>query len=524
MLEGYFVRTLGMHRVYNSAFMHMLRDEKNADYHAVIRETVDFDPQILKRYVNFMNNPDERTAIDQFGDGDKYFGVATMLATLPGLPMLGHGQVEGFGEKYGMEFRRATLAEQPNPRLVARHEREIFPLLRQRWRFADAEAFRLHAFETTGGDDQNVFAYSNGWGDGCSLVVYHNRYGDTRGFVSGAGERLGVADEGSRWLILRDHRSGLEFLRNAHDLHARGLELTLNAYECHVFLSFEEVADSPEGEWSRLAWRIGLAGVPDLRAELADQRLQPLVEAAGRYLDSDALRRLAGSALTRDESRASEMAVGLVSDLQERLSDLRAVLDLDAAAARETDPQARLDDLVTRVIHAVRAGRAGTGSPDLARHMGTSRRRWSSLAAWVLVDAALRMNSETLHEPARAVDAWGLGRASVAAARGLGLDPADAEEAAVLVRAMVSLDTLPPDGRVVPSEWLRDPTFRAASGWNAYEGEHYVRAEAFAALTEALAERDAILGSTTAFTTAAQLRAAVRAAGYRVGVSATTPK
>ena len=28
LLEGYFVRTLGMHRVYNSAFMHMLRDEE----------------------------------------------------------------------------------------------------------------------------------------------------------------------------------------------------------------------------------------------------------------------------------------------------------------------------------------------------------------------------------------------------------------------------------------------------------------------------------------------------------------
>ena len=32
MMEGYFVRTLGMHRVYNSAFMHMLRDEDNAKY------------------------------------------------------------------------------------------------------------------------------------------------------------------------------------------------------------------------------------------------------------------------------------------------------------------------------------------------------------------------------------------------------------------------------------------------------------------------------------------------------------
>ena len=64
LLEGYFVRTLGMHRVYNSAFMHMLRDEDNAGYRKVIRDTVEFDPEILKRYVNFMTQP-------RRGDGDR---------------------------------------------------------------------------------------------------------------------------------------------------------------------------------------------------------------------------------------------------------------------------------------------------------------------------------------------------------------------------------------------------------------------------------------------------------------------
>ncbi|HKD77253.1 MAG TPA: alpha-amylase family glycosyl hydrolase, partial [Ktedonobacterales bacterium] len=87
LLEGYFVRTLGMHRVYNSAFMNMLRDEENAKYRSYLKKTIEFDPDIMKRYVNFMSNPDERTAIDQFGTGDKCFGVATLLATLPGLPM-----------------------------------------------------------------------------------------------------------------------------------------------------------------------------------------------------------------------------------------------------------------------------------------------------------------------------------------------------------------------------------------------------------------------------------------------------
>ena len=89
LMEGYFVRTLGMHRVYNSAFMHMLRDEDNAGYRRVMKDTLEFDPEILKRYVNFMTNPDEKTAVEQFGKGDKYFGVATVMATLPGLPMFG---------------------------------------------------------------------------------------------------------------------------------------------------------------------------------------------------------------------------------------------------------------------------------------------------------------------------------------------------------------------------------------------------------------------------------------------------
>ena len=44
LMEGYFVRTLGMHRVYNSAFMNMMRDEDNAKYRSVIKNTIEFDP------------------------------------------------------------------------------------------------------------------------------------------------------------------------------------------------------------------------------------------------------------------------------------------------------------------------------------------------------------------------------------------------------------------------------------------------------------------------------------------------
>lgn len=37
LMEGYFVRTLGMHRVYNSAFMHMFMKEENEKYKLLIK-------------------------------------------------------------------------------------------------------------------------------------------------------------------------------------------------------------------------------------------------------------------------------------------------------------------------------------------------------------------------------------------------------------------------------------------------------------------------------------------------------
>ena len=165
LMEGYFVRTLGMHRVYNSAFMNLLRNEDNDKYRTVMKNTLEFDPEILKRFVNFMNNPDERTAVDQFGKGDKYFGICTLMATLPGLPMFGHGQVEGFTEKYGMEFRRAYWEEQVDQNLVERHIREIFPLLHRRALFAGVEHFLLFDFFSPEGFvNEDVYAYANGLG------------------------------------------------------------------------------------------------------------------------------------------------------------------------------------------------------------------------------------------------------------------------------------------------------------------------------------------------------------------------
>lgn len=281
LMEGYFVRTLGMHRVYNSAFMHMLRDEDNARYRQVMKNVLEFDPQVLRRFVNFMNNPDEKTAIEQFGDGDKYFGVCTLMCTLPGLPMFGHGQIEGYREKYGMEFRKPKWDEQINDGLVRGHEWRIFPLLHRRRVFAGVEDFLLYDFYTPQGYvNEDVFAYSNRLGEERGLVVYHNKYAQTSGWVKTSvscmdketgnlvqkslGEGLALPREGHA--IFTDYVTRLEYIRPCRELWEKGLFVILDAYRCHVFLDWRFVKDA-EGQWAEVCEALNGAGAPSIQAK-----------------------------------------------------------------------------------------------------------------------------------------------------------------------------------------------------------------------------------------------------------------
>ncbi|MFI5371492.1 MAG: alpha-amylase family glycosyl hydrolase [Candidatus Eisenbacteria bacterium] len=371
LMEGFFVRTLGMHRVYNSAFMNMLRDELNADYRSVIKNTLEFDPEILKRYVNFMNNPDERTAVDQFGSGDKYFGVCVVMATLPGLPMFGHGQIEGFTERYGMEFRRASRVEEPDRELVARHEREVFPLLHRRRWFAEAREFRLYDFFTdTGAVNEDVFAYSNRHGAERSLVLYHNRYADTAGWVRWScavavkgedgltrtlrrdtiGDALGLPDDPACWVRFRDHLTGLEYLRHAPEIRERGMWARLDAYRCHVFVEFQVVRDGPGHPWGRLAHALGGRGTRDLDHELHELALEPVLTPWRALLDPEVVRGLAARGAATASRRRPRRAVA---------APVAAARTPDAAAVHTR----AIVELASRYETLARVVREWTGLP-----------------------------------------------------------------------------------------------------------------------------------------------------------------
>ncbi|MDP3149202.1 MAG: alpha-amylase family glycosyl hydrolase [Ignavibacteria bacterium] len=296
LMEGYFVRSLGMHRVYNSAFMHMFMKEENDKYRDLITNTLEFNPEILKRYVNFMSNPDEETAVNQFGKGDKYFGVAVMMITLPGLPMFAHGQVEGYTEKYGMEYYKAYYNEFVDESLVKRHEEELFPLMQKRYLFSQVSNFEFYDFiDESGNLNENVFAFSNMSGNERTIVLYNNSYEQAKGkiyFSTGkvfsendthlikksVTEALNLNIDGDVFYILNDHKTKLEFLRNGKELAEEGMCVFLNGYQYHVFLGFAEVKDIT-GEYYDLHKSLNGKGVGSIKQSLKELKLSPLHDA-----------------------------------------------------------------------------------------------------------------------------------------------------------------------------------------------------------------------------------------------------
>ena len=482
LMEGYFVRTLGMHRVYNSAFMNMLRDEKNAEYRLVIKNTLEFDPEILKRYVNFMNNPDERTAVDQFGKEDKYFGICTVMATLPGLPMFGHGQVEGFTEKYGMEYRRAYWDEKPDEDLLERHRQQIFPLLKKRYLFSQVQDFLLYDFYTPEGNvNEDVFAYSNKAGSERGLVVYHNKYATAKGWIrtsaaysikkdSGEhmliqkrlGEGLGLTDNGSVYCIFRDPINKLEYIRNSKEMHEKGLYIELEAYQCQVFMAFREVQDNEWHQYANLASYLNGRGVPSIDDAIKEIFLQPIHQAYRELVNPGYFRWVisnrSGTDLVLDHrTLLPENIIALLNETQDKsiclLDEIKSITSATGDAITTSDlskqrlfaslylpafsdrfplPRSRKYQQAMKYLHA--------GNLKTSPWKNGDSYTWGVTLGWIVTSALGKMVTEAGYEEVSRswIDEWMLNKILVSTFNNLGLDDRSNWRAVTLIKLLTS--------------------------------------------------------------------------------------
>ena len=453
LLEGYFVRTLGMHRVYNSAFMNMLKDEENSKYRSVMKNTLEFDPEVLKRFVNFMSNPDEETALFQFGKGDKYFGVCTMMVTMPGLPMFGHGQIEGFAEKYGMEYRYAKWDEQPDWDFMRRHEREIFPLMKRRHLFADVRNFLLYDFFAPEGYvNEDVFAYSNATGDERALVIYHNKYASARGWVRTSaaysvragegenrklvqktlGEGLGLTADDSYFTVFRDHVSGLEYIRSSRELCEKGLYVELGAYKYHVFMDFREVCDNEWQQYAQIANYLNGRGVPGIEDVYKEILLQPLQHAFREVVNPNLFRRLDDARGFHADAKPDQ---AIIEETEQKMVNL--LLEAKKFSGGSGEDRSIARELRQKLEVILRLPLISSQLPWFDAKEVTKEKFWT-LLGWLFVHALGKVvGQKDFAEISRSwIDEWRLGKTIVGVLGELGLDETASWRSITLIKLL----------------------------------------------------------------------------------------
>ena len=529
LMEGYFVRTLGMHRVYNSAFMHMMKNEENAKYRDLISNTLEFEPEILKRYVNFMSNPDEETAIRQFGAGDKYFGVCIMMATLPGLPMFAHGQIEGYTEKYGMEYQRAYYNETPDQNLVDRHRREVFPLLKKRQLFSEVEHFHLYDFmDHAGHVNEEVFAFSNRSRDEAALVLFNNKYERAEGRVrescpklnksqgarqavtSSLGSALGLRDAENVYYVFREEIGGLEYIRSGGEIYRDGFHWALNGFEYRVFTGFQPASHDP-GLMEKLHARLGGRGTSALDREIGELKLKDTLDAfSGIFvkttLDDDAISSFTDAFRRFAAQAAADLSALEPDDLPEQgTGNFPLQVDADMAVR-----------MFQADLHAVRKSLIfippepeNPQEPGLQEILAISPQESDGERMTILVASlAIRAFEQALsvqHASANMIDAFGLhwplqqilgrsGKGEAAVARYImlvrilvryggavyGHDPATdmvRQENGKHVPGKADPDDSDRDGLV--RDMLKDPLVKEFLGVNQYQGNWYYSKEHF---------------------------------------------
>jgi glycosidase len=519
LMEGYFVRSLGMHRVYNSAFMNMLKNEENEKYRSVIKNTIQFNPEILKRYVNFLNNPDEQTAVAQFGKGDRYFGVCLMMVTMPGLPIFGHGQIEGYRERYGMEYRRAYWDELTDQDLVSRHEREIFPLLRKRYLFAHVENFLLYDFFTSGGSvNENVYAYSNRYGDERGLVVFNNKFENASGWIrtsvgfadkavagseqnhvqKALGEGLALHDEPEYFCIFKDHANGLELIRSSRELCEKGLYVELGAYHYHVFLDFREVQDNAEHHYAQLCAYLDGRGVPSVDEAMKEFFLQPLHQTFTAFMNAEMVKTLIDARASDKKPEVDHEAVKKTDELFTLFLD--EVKSFISAPGGEHIVAEEVHNRLSAVLQLenLKDRLFSTTSSELEEVLDLMEKQisdvpfvWGVLIGWIFVRDLGKILVETDYEAQSRswIDEWLLGKIISSVFTDLGFDEQKSWHAVTLIKILTSHQNWfevdgPEKGRTyrILRKLLEDQEVQQFIGVNRYQDVLWFNQEAFESL------------------------------------------
>jgi hypothetical protein len=382
--------------------------------------------------------------------------------------------------------------------------------------FAEARDFRLYDFFTADGHvDEDVFAYSNRSGHEHALVLYHNRYASTAGWIrestaraerTGSGEEkalrrttlgdgLGLTRDAEHYCIFRDHLSGLEFIRGSQELVERGLYAQLEAYSCHVFLDFREVRSTAEHPWAQVAHELGGRGVPSVDEWMHEIALRPVLEPFAELVDAALFRAVIEARTVRERARATggraPGAWGLHEGVEGRIERLaHAVV---ARLGGRGDGAA--------IARRVRARLVAVPDVTAALPDAMDAPAWGALLGALLISPlGAAGHGEEGGAPAREwIRAFRWNRVLGEAVRDLGTDPTHAEDAIAMAEALVGYGAAfraaaseARGGARLLERWLADDRVQRLLRVNQYEGTWWLGKEPWEALLAALAAQAAV--------------------------------
>ena len=452
--------------------------------------------------------------------------------------------------------------EVPDEGLVAAHERMLAPILHRRGDYAEVRDFLLYDMLGDDGDvREDVFAYSNGRGPSRSLVVYHNKYADTSGWIR-ASTAFAVKDaDGSKHLEQRTLADGLGLSEDRGALAAiprcarrsrvpARCGATSATVDCTsrctptrrcVFGEFRELAD-PAGVWRRLADRLGERGVPSLDEALLEETLAP-VHAAIR-------------ALAADPALDGLVRSGRPPSADELMDPVRhLVATIRTATGTSGDVDAVVEVVATRLVrigsHAPASVHGGAASDDVdgheppdgaalpARATGDPILAVTSafadpwhravLVAWSILEPLGRLAPDAMVGPTSRAwfDELRLGTVLATSLRDRGLDEAQAWAASDRIRMLMTLArpsnvtgrSAADRARAVTDAWLLEGASQRVLGVNTYEGVRWFAREGWRELIDWALLLDLVAAPEDAKTSAAvaaKQLAAGDASGYRV--------
>ena len=173
--------------------------------------------------------------------------------------------------------------------------------MKKRYIFANVDNFLFYDVWDNGGVNENIFAYSNSAGSERAVVFYNNKYDRAQGWIkqsceyavkTGEGiemhsktlsEGLGLSAEDDKFMVFREQRTGLWYIRRSREICERGMFVALNGFEYQVLMDIHEVADMPDGRYRTLCDTLQGRGCYDLEVEWQEICYRDLYQAFSEF-------------------------------------------------------------------------------------------------------------------------------------------------------------------------------------------------------------------------------------------------